>query len=125
MERQETNHVALVCVDDDPLMLEFITRRLKHCPGQLRCFSEPAAALDFLSRHEVGTILVDQRMPEMDGIEFLRRLDARGTNKTARKVLFSAVAARPGTRVEAAGLGAETIEKDRIRERETLLRMLD
>ena len=117
--------VSLVCIDDDPLMLEFIERRLRDRPGQLKCFSEPSEAIDFLSRHEVRTILVDQRMPAMDGIEFLRILASRDCNSAARKVLCSAVAPHAGTRDDAAALGAETLEKDRIRDRETLLQMLN
>lgn len=125
MAGQPTGRIGLVCVDDDPLMLEFIARRLKDRRDELRCFSDPAAAIEFLACNEVRTILVDQRMPMLDGIEFLRILDSQGCNNSARKVLCSAVAADPGTRADAGALGAETLEKDRIREREMLLQMLN
>lgn len=116
--------VGLVCVDDDPLMLEFIERRLRDQRSRVRCFSEPTAAIEFLARHEVCTILVDQRMPMMDGIEFLEELAVTGCNAAARKVLCSAVLPDSGTRATAVALGAETLEKDRIRDRGTLEQML-
>lgn len=119
------DRVHLVCIDDDPLMLEFIERRLRDRAGQLKCFSEPGDAIDFLANNEVRTILVDQRMPTMDGIEFLRLLAERRCNRGARKVLCSGVAPEPGTCEAAGALGAETLEKDRIRDRDTLLEMLN
>lgn len=125
MTSESTPGVSLVCIDDDSLMLEFIERRLRDRPGQLKCFLEPTEAIEFLAENEVRTILVDQRMPTMDGIEFLRRLAARGCNVAARKVLCSAVPADSATREDAGALGAETLEKDRIRDRETLLEMLN
>lgn len=125
MTAEGKGQVSLVCIDDDPLMLEFIERRLRDRPGQLKCFSEPAAAIEFLGENEVRTILVDQRMPTMDGIKFLRTLAERGCNGAARKVLCSAVAPDSGTCDAAGALGAETLEKDRIRDRETLLQMLN
>ena len=124
MAARETGRIGLVCVDDDSLMLEFIERRLRDRRDELRCFSEPDAAIEFLANNEARTILVDQRMPTMDGIEFLRALASRGCNSSARKILCSAVAANTETREDAGALGAETLEKDRIRDAETLLRML-
>lgn len=125
MAAEGNSRVALVCVDDDPLMLEFIERRLRDRPGQAKCFLEPIKAIDFLAQNEVRTILVDQRMPTMDGIEFLRTLAARGCNGGARKILCSAVPPDSATRDDAGALGVETLEKDRIRDRETLLEMLN
>ncbi len=125
MTAEGSEQVSLVCVDDDSLMLEFIERRLRDRPGHLKCFSEPNAAIDFLAKNEVRTILVDQRMPTMNGIEFLKILAARGSNGAARKILFSAIAPDPDTCDAAGALGAETLEKDRIRNRDTLLEMLN
>lgn len=125
MTSNATSQVNLVCIDDDPLMLEFIERRLRDRTGQLKCFLEPAEAIDFLAENEVRTILVDQRMPTMDGIEFLTILAELSCNEGARKVLCSAVAPDVATRDNAGALGAETLEKDRIRDRETLLEMLN
>ena len=124
MRPERSSGVGLVCVDDDSLMLEFIERRLKDHREHLRCFSEPLQAIEYLAQQEVRTILVDWRMPAMDGIEFFATLAARGANASARKVLYSAMPPGQGTRDAAAALGAETLDKDRVRDGETLRRML-
>jgi thioredoxin reductase (NADPH) len=71
----------LFTVDDDPDVLQTIARDLRqHYGKQYRVMraDSGAAALDALARivlrqDPVALLLVDQRMPEMSGVEFLER----------------------------------------------------
>ncbi len=67
-------HAApVVFVDDDELVLKAITRLFQFQPYQAVTFKDPAHALDFLRENPVQVLVSDLRMPEMDGLQLLRR----------------------------------------------------
>jgi thioredoxin reductase (NADPH) len=89
---------VLMTIDDEPSVLRAVQRDLQNHFGEryrvLRADSGQAG-LDLLSRvdnrgDEVALFLVDHRMPQMDGIEFLSR--ARDLAPRARRVLLTAYA---------------------------------
>jgi thioredoxin reductase (NADPH) len=88
----------LLTVDDDPDVLRAIERDLRSQYGaEYRVMSSdaPEAALDILKglkvRNDgVALLLVDQRMPHMDGVEFLQ--EARQIFPDAKRALLTAYA---------------------------------
>jgi two-component system LytT family response regulator len=63
-------------VDDEPLAIERLSRLLKAHSGITIAGSvtDPAAALEFLSRETVDVLFLDIQMPGMNGFELLSRL---------------------------------------------------
>ncbi len=70
----DTPDRVLLLVDDDSNVLSSLTRSLRR--EGFRIFSTTSAreGFDLLATHRPGVIVCDQRMPEMTGTEFLRRI---------------------------------------------------
>lgn len=92
------NKPFIIAVDDDPNVLKGIDLDLRKRYGEFfRVFSLNAGpvALEYLQtckekNEHVALLVIDQRMPEMTGTEFLR--NARLVFPTARRVLLTAYA---------------------------------
>ncbi len=65
---------VLLLVDDEANILNAIARVLHEEGYRILRADRPRAALDLLATHPVGVIISDQRMPEMNGIELLRKV---------------------------------------------------
>ncbi len=63
----------LLLVDDEPAVLDSLYRILKRDQYDVLTATGGAEALRLLDAESVSLCLVDQRMPEMDGLEFIRR----------------------------------------------------
>ncbi len=72
--------IAIVHVDDEPSILSALRRTLTRvCVGRgvhvhIRSFTSASAALGTLLTESVDVVISDYRMPEMDGVELLRRV---------------------------------------------------
>lgn len=64
----------LLILDDEENVLRSLRRTLRPAGYQVHITTSPAEAFEFLALHPVGVILSDQRMPDMTGTEFLRRV---------------------------------------------------
>jgi two-component system sensor histidine kinase/response regulator len=62
----------IMIVDDEPANLRLLERLFRNDYGVLTAESG-AEALRLLQEHDVALIITDQRMPEMSGIELLKR----------------------------------------------------
>lgn len=65
---------TLLLLDDDESILASLVRLLRRDGYKVLKATHAAAALDLLAQNPVGVIISDQRMPEMSGVEFLRRV---------------------------------------------------
>lgn len=83
---EEQPQRTLLLVDDETNILNALKRTLR-CEGyRLLSAGSGAEGLDLLAGSEVGVIVSDQRMPQMTGVEFLRRVKSLYP-KTVRIVL--------------------------------------
>lgn len=62
----------LLLLDDEPAVVNAISRELRGEGWQLDTFTDPQEALQSLSQNAYDLILSDLRMPELDGIAFLQ-----------------------------------------------------
>ena len=92
------NKPLILSVDDDPTVLGVIERDLRSQYGkdyQIVSLNSGHAALDHVKKIQqnndhVALFLVDQRMPQMTGVEFL--MEARPLFPIAKRVLLTAYA---------------------------------
>ena len=103
------NNILIHVVDDDEAMRESLAFLLGSSGFAVRLYDGATAFLDELEGAPSGCILSDIRMPEIDGIELLRRVKASG--RTLPVVLMTGHGDVP-LAVEAMKLGAsDFIEK--------------
>jgi DNA-binding NtrC family response regulator len=67
---------ALLLLDDDVNVLRALARVFKRDGYRLLLANNTQEAFDMLACDAVGVIVSDQRMPDMEGVEFLRRTSA-------------------------------------------------
>jgi signal transduction histidine kinase len=77
MTRNDSARCTVLLIDDEPFAEDFISHGLKACaPHTLRFASRPEMAVDLAKEIGATVVLVDLRMPEIDGLEVTRRLRA-------------------------------------------------
>jgi EAL domain-containing protein (putative c-di-GMP-specific phosphodiesterase class I)/FixJ family two-component response regulator/GGDEF domain-containing protein len=64
----------LLILDDEPNILSALRRMLRHTDIRVLATTNPHEGFDLLAANPVGVVICDQRMPEMTGTEFLRRV---------------------------------------------------
>jgi response regulator RpfG family c-di-GMP phosphodiesterase len=79
----------ILLVDDEPEIL-YSLRGLLRREFELYTAESGAEALEILHRHPVHVIMTDQRMPQMTGVELLRR--AQGECPEAIRIIFTGYA---------------------------------
>lgn len=80
------NRPMLLVVDDEPEVLRSVHDLLR-LEYRVLTFTKPAEALAALEEYEVPVVMSDQRMPEMSGVEFLRR--SKLIRPDATRLLFT------------------------------------
>jgi two-component system, LuxR family, response regulator FixJ len=65
-------------VDDDSAMRDSLAFLLEEADLQARIYASPIALLEAAANLEPGCVLTDVRMPEMTGLDLVRRLRAQG-----------------------------------------------
>lgn len=96
---------SLLLVDDDERTCEAIQRLLARMGYVVVCATSGAEALVVLHDLRFDLVILDLMMPEMDGLEVLRRLRADPPTREVKVILYSAADDRE-TAEEAMSLGA-------------------
>jgi signal transduction histidine kinase len=90
MIEDDTSHCSILLIDDEPFAQQIIEHGLKTCVKHvLRYESSPARAVDLARELNVTVVLVDLRMPELDGFEFTRRLRANPATEHIPVIMLS------------------------------------
>lgn len=64
----------LLLVDDELNVVHSLQRALRSAGMTIHTATTPARAFELLAQYPIGVVLSDQRMPEMTGSEFLKRV---------------------------------------------------
>ena len=69
--------LKLLCIDDEIGILKSLMRLLRNESFDVLVASEGAEALSILAANEIQVVLVDQRMPDIDGLKLLKKIKAQ------------------------------------------------
>ncbi|RKH13002.1 response regulator [Corallococcus sp. CA053C] len=83
------DRIAVLVVDDEESVRTFLSELLGSSGYQVRCASSGSQALEMLSGGSFDAVLLDVVMPEMSGLEVLRRY--RGNGGNAPVIVLSAL----------------------------------
>lgn len=98
--------MRVVIVDDTPLNLTLMQALISKVEGCTALpFQKPCEALDFCLKEEPDLLIVDYMMPEMDGLEFIRRIRS-SDDRTGLPILMVTANHEKQTRCEALQAGA-------------------
>ena len=64
----------LLCVDDESGILSSLMRALRHERFNVLTASNSGEALKLLSENEIQVILIDQHMPDIDGLNLIKKM---------------------------------------------------
>ena len=78
----------VLLVDDEQSFLSIMSERIKSWGYEVTCAESGKEAIGFLSEDKADMIILDYKMPEMDGIETLSKI--REINKTIPVIMFTA-----------------------------------
>jgi diguanylate cyclase (GGDEF)-like protein/PAS domain S-box-containing protein len=116
---KEMDRPALLILDDDPHLLAYFELLLSAEGYTVFATASVQQAFELLARHEIGVLLCDQRMPEMNGVDFLSRI--RRMYPHAIRIMLSAYDDFNATR-QAINMGAvykfieKPVQPDELRE---------
>ncbi|MGC1513230.1 MAG: response regulator transcription factor [Acidimicrobiales bacterium] len=98
---KESNGASVLVVDDDPAVRDALDRALRLEGYSVETVDGGYRALERQDAHPAGAVVLDGRLPDLDGLEVCRRLRARG-DRTPVLMLT----AREGVEERVAGLDA-------------------
>ena len=81
---------VVMLVDDDENTSRAMSRLLEHVGYTAVCLNSGADALHVLKDLRVDLVILDWMMPEMDGIQVLRRLRSDPTTREQRVMMYTA-----------------------------------
>jgi len=82
---------TIMVVDDDPELVEIVRAILEQREFNVMCAYSGSQALADLEKQKPDLILLDIMMPEMDGLEVLRRLKAALETSSIPVILLTAL----------------------------------
>ena len=87
----ERNKPHLIYLDDEEINLMFFREMFK-LDFDIFTTSSPLEAIEYLKNNEVDFVLTDQLMPEMTGVQFLKKLKAEKITTDSTKIMVSGYA---------------------------------
>ncbi len=107
--------VTILLVDDDPLILELGQELLEHLGYRVETASDAAPALEVFARQGADLVIMDYRLPGMDGCRLLQELQA--LNAGVRVLVATGhLSPQEVTRLWAGGVGGIIYKPFRLEE---------
>src|SRR5215472_12828812 len=66
---------SLLLVDDEPILLDLMRELYSDIAGRVFCAGNGAEALEVLAAHKIDLIVADVRMPVMDGVALIKKIN--------------------------------------------------
>src|SRR2546423_673072 len=104
----------ILVVDDDPTILATVSEALDLEGFPVVTATNGAEALDEVTRHRPSLVLLDMRMPILDGWGFMRAVSERGLTVTVVVMTAAADAGRWGREIGAQAVLAKPFELDEL-----------
>ena len=125
MEPKQSPGVAAIIIDDDPLVLRLFTRLFTRAGFLVESASDGQRGLELIQEKKPAIVLLDLKLPVLDGFEVLRRVRGNENIKKTPIVCFSGFGDRPGVVDECKKLGAtECITKGSLPPEKVINRIL-
>ncbi len=102
----------ILVVDDDPTILATVSEALDFEGFPVITATNGAEALELVDRNRPSLVLLDMRMPVLDGWGFMRAVRERGLNLTVVVMTAAADARRWAREIDAQGVLAKPFELD-------------
>lgn len=99
--------MQILAVEDDPVARRVLRQALKKLGHEVIEAEDGEAALDVLAREKVRVIVCDWMMPQMDGLEFCRRVRDRPAEDYVYFILLTSRTASAENEREAADAGVD------------------
>ncbi|MBC8376417.1 MAG: PAS domain S-box protein [FCB group bacterium] len=115
---------CVLLVEDDPDMRDLISEYLSDLQLELRTAGNGQEALDILEDYVPNLILLDLKMPEMDGMKFLEVLENRTSHTMPRVMIITGKNLSPQEELLIKNDGIVIIRKDQDFEQELRHQML-
>ena len=96
---------SILIVDDQPINVQLLKRKLEREGLQVVPAYSGSEALDLVSQSRPDLILLDVMMPDMDGIEVCRRLQASADTRSIPVIFVTARTSKEG-KIEGLSVGA-------------------
>lgn len=80
---------SILIVEDEPELAEVYQTLLEQAGYKVKVTHNGKSALDAVVDDDPDLILLDLRMPIMDGVEFLEKYDLKNKHKNVKVVVFS------------------------------------
>jgi two-component system, chemotaxis family, chemotaxis protein CheY len=109
-----SNSPSLLVLDDDEVFIGLLKRIVKHDDCTVQGFSDQLQCLDYLSHTEPSHLVVDYRMPKINGIQFLAMLKSQGFSGKTKILLISAIALPEEVQAELSSMGGQMATKDEL-----------
>ena len=104
----------ILVVDDDPVILATVSEALDMEGFAVTTATNGQEALAELDRNPPSMVLLDMRMPVLDGWGFMKAIRERGINLTVVVMTAAADARRWGREIGAQGVLAKPFELDEL-----------
>ena len=106
------SEAPILVVDDDPTILATVSEALDFEGFPVMTATNGAEALELVDRNWPSLVLLDMRMPVLDGWGFMRAVRERGLNLTVVVMTAAADARRWAREIDAQGGLAKPFELD-------------
>lgn len=115
----------LVIVDDDNMFTTLLIRQLRRSTVSYQIFNDSVEALCYLQGACPRTLLIDFRMPVLDGVQLLKTLRDDPHVPSPNTIIYSSCLPPPDVQQTISSMQARLITKDQLLENNALLRVLE